>query len=199
MITTPTTPTTATATTSAGTRNAAVTRHWPTPLVIDDVDLTGLLDDRRLSDVVADGPPFATMTACSVIADEAGLSAEFLASMNALAVRQGAEPVTKLELEVQVWRAGYDLPATAYAEDFVGWCYLATSPAPEHSESGAIALTDPRAGSAMTAMPGLPWGRQVIVRPIRGAHVAMPGWLTCSVVPVEAHQYAVVALARSAR
>ncbi len=55
-----------------------------------------------------------------------------------------------------MWRAGYDLPATAYAEDFVGWCFLASSPAPAHSESGAIAIADPRAGSALTAMPPAP-------------------------------------------
>ncbi len=31
-------------------------------------------------------------------------------------------------------------------------------------------LTDPRAGSALTAMPGLPWGRQFVIRPAVGAH-----------------------------
>jgi hypothetical protein len=193
------TSTAATATPTDAPRAATVTRLWPTALVIDEIPLDGLLHDQELSDVPADGQQFELLAPGSVIADEARLVAEFLSSMNALAAGQNAAPVTAVEVEVQVWRAGYDLPVTAYAADFVGWCFLATSPAPEHSESGAIALTDPRAGSAMTAMPGLPWGRQVIVRPIPGAHVAVPGWLTCSVVPVEAHQYAVVAVARSAR
>lgn len=178
---------------------ATVTKHWPTPVVIDEIDLTGLLDDDAVAALHAAGPQFELIAPASVITGESALRAEFLSSMNALAQGQSTAPDTAVELEVQVWRAGYDLPATAYAADFVGWCFLATSPAPAHSESGAIALTDPRAGSAQTAMPGLPWGRQVIIRPVPGAHIAVPGWLTCSVVPVEAHQYAVVAVARSAR
>lgn len=193
------TATTTAATTRDATTAATVTRLWPTGLVIGQIYLAGLLRDEELGNVAADGQQFELLATGSVIADRERLAAEFLSSMNALAAGQNAAPVTNVEVEVQVWRAGYDLPATAYAADFVGWCFLATSPAPEHSESGAIALTDPRAGSAMTAMPGLPWGRQVIVRPIAGAHVAVPGWLTCSVVPVETHQYAVVAVARSVR
>lgn len=179
--------------------HATVSRHWPTGVVIDDVDLTGIVDDRLVGDLRADGVPFERLVPSAVIADQAALTAEFLTSMNALAQGQGTARVRAVELEVEVWRAGYDLPATAYAAEFVGWCFLASSPAPAHSESGAIAIADPRAGSALTAMPGLPWGRQVMIRPIPGAHAAVPGWLTCSVVPVEAGQYAIVAVARSVR
>lgn len=178
---------------------ATVSRHWPTGVVIDDVDLTGIVDERLIGELHADGVPFERLPPSAVIADQTALTAEFVTSMNALAEGQGAAPVKAVELELEVWRAGYDLPATAYAAEFVGWCFLASSPSPAHSESGAIAISDPRAGSALTAMPGLPWGRQVMIRPIPGAHATVPGWLTCSVVPVETGQYAVVAVARSVR
>ncbi|MGH3867794.1 MAG: hypothetical protein ACRDQ4_17035 [Pseudonocardiaceae bacterium] len=176
-----------------------VTRHWGTGLVISEVDLTGILQDSIASDLSPADMPFAQIPPSSVVADEAALRAEFLASMNALADSHGSPPVTDVELDVQVWRGGYDLPATSYAADFVGWCFLATSSTPQHSESGAIAIADPRAGSALTAMPGLPWGRQVMISPTPGAHAAVPGWLTCSVVPLEQGQHAIVAIAASVR
>lgn len=177
----------------------AVTRYWPTPVVIDDVDVTGIVDDGLLGELQADGVAFERLPPSAVIADQAALTMEFLSSMNALAQGQGTPRVQAVELEVEVWRAGYDLPATAYPAEFVGWVFLMSSPMPVHSESGAIAVADPRAGSALTAMPGLPWGRQVMIRPIPGAHAAVPGWLTCSIVPLEVGQYAVVAVARSVR
>lgn len=179
--------------------HATVTRYWPTGVVIDHVDLVGIVNDRLISDLRVDGASFERLPPCALIADQVALTAEFLASMNALAQGQGTAPVEAVELGLEVWRAGYDLPATAYAAEFVGWCFLASSPTPTHSESGAIAIADPRAGSALTAMPGLPWGRQMMIRPVPGAHLAVPGWLTCSVVPVETCQYAVVAVAQSIR
>lgn len=51
---------------------ATVTRHWPTGVVIDDVDLTGIVDDRLISDLHADGVPFERLppstgpTSCTV-------------------------------------------------------------------------------------------------------------------------------------
>jgi len=55
--------------------------------------------------------------------------------------------------------------------------------------------SDPRAGSAMTAMPGLPFGRQFIVRPVPGACAVVPGWLTSSVIPLEPRQRITIAIA----
>jgi hypothetical protein len=173
-----------------------VTRHWPTGVVIAEIDLAGIVAADAPSQNVS-GPPLQLLDIDEAVADEAALTAEFLASMNALAQAAGTNPVERIELEVQVWRTGYDQPATSYAADWISWCFLATSPTPQHSESGAIALADPRAGSALTAMPGLPWGRQMMIRPTPGAHATAPGWLTCSVVPVEEEQFAVVAVASS--
>lgn len=176
-----------------------VTRHWGTGVVISEFSLAGIVDTARANEMGSTGIPYEQIPPGTVLLDEAALKTEFLASMNALAATQDAPLVDDVELDVQVWRGGYDLPATSYPADFVGWCFLAASPAPQHSESGAIALADPRAGSALTAMPGLPWGRQVMIRPVPGAHASVPGWLTCSVVPVEKGQFAVVAVASSAR
>jgi hypothetical protein len=185
--------------TTATTVPGTVTRYWGTCVVIADIDITGIIRPGLADSFGPAGDSYEDVPASIVVADEHALRQEFIASMNSLAKAQGAKPVTDVDITVQVWRQGYDLPATAYAEEFVGWCYLATSPAPQHSESGSLSFADPRAGSAMTAMPGLPWGRQVMIRPQPGAHVAVPGWLTCSVVPVEHDQYAVVAIAKSVR
>jgi hypothetical protein len=178
---------------------AAVTRHWGTGVVISDVALGGIVRDGFAHSITPEGPAFERITPESVVTDMGALEAEFTSSMTALATSQELPPVQRADIEVQVWRAGYDLPATSYPAEFVGWCFLAASPSPQHSESGALAFADPRAGSALTAMPGLPWGRQVMIRPTAGAHAAVPGWLTCSVVPVETGQFAVVAVASSAR
>lgn len=176
-----------------------VTRHWPTGVVVAEIPLGGILAAADPPGPGAAGGPFEVVDTRSVVADLPALEAEFLASMNSLAAAVGSPPVQNVDLQVQLWRAGYDQPATSYAADWVAWCFLATSPAPQHSESGALALADPRAGSALTAMPGLPWGRQLMIRPTPGAHATAPGWLTCSVVPVEEGQFAVVAVATSVR
>ncbi len=178
---------------------STVSRHWGTGVVISDADLAGILRDDLAGAGGPSGAAFEQVPPSAVLADEEALKAQFLASMNAVATAQGTAAVEQVEIDVQVWQGGYDLPATSYPADVVGWCFLATSPTPQHSESGALALADPRAGSALTAMPGLPWGRQLMVRPTPGAHAAAPGWLTCSVVPVEEGQYAVVAVASSTR
>jgi hypothetical protein len=176
-----------------------VARYWGTGVVIAEIDITGIIRPGLADSFGPAGNSYEDVPASIVVADEPALRQEFIASMNALAEAQEAPPVADVNVTVQVWRQGYDLPATAYPDEFVGWCYLVTSPAPQHSESGSLSFADPRAGSAMTAMPGLPWGRQVMIRPQPGAHVAVPGWLTCSVVPVEHDQYAVVAIAKSVR
>jgi hypothetical protein len=103
--------------------------------------------------------------------------------------------VTGCRVEIQVWRDGYDQPAFSSQARYAGWTILAASPAPEHSESGCLAFADPRAGSAGTAMPGLPWGRQFLLTPVPGAHAVVPGWLTCSLVPLEHDQHITVAVA----
>jgi hypothetical protein len=165
-------------------------------MIVGDLPVDGLLRDS-IDQIGIDGDPFESIPAGHVVADETALKAALLASLNALAVAQGAASVAGAAIEVQVWRQGYDQPATGHSAEFVAWCYLAASAAPAHTESGALSFADPRAGSAMTAMPGLPWGRQVMIRPVPGAHAAAPGWLTTSVVPLERGQYAVVAIASS--
>lgn len=178
---------------------STVTRYWGTPIAIADINLAGIIRPGLAESFGPAGNSYEDIPLSVVVDDQPALREEFLTSMNSLAQAQGVEPVTSVDITVHIWRQGYDMPAIGYAEDFVGWCYLATSPAPQHSESGSLSFADPRAGAEMTAMPGLPWGRQVMIRPRPGAHVAVPGWLTCSVVPVEHGQYAVVAIAKSVR
>lgn len=172
-----------------------VSRHWKTPLIITQADISG---------VIPVGPtgPAAGAGRCQVLPADLVpglrlLEEQFLASMNALAAADETPEVTACRLEVQVWREGYDQPAFSAQARYAGWTILAASPAPEHSESGCLTFADPRAGSTATAMPGLPWGRQFLVTPTAGAHAVVPGWLTCSVIPLESGQHITVAVALS--
>ncbi|MFJ7412860.1 hypothetical protein ACIQWZ_18885 [Streptomyces sp. NPDC098077] len=91
---------------------------------------------------------------------------------------------------------GYEMPMMASDSDWVCWVFLEAS-APQHEESGVIAVYDPRAGSGMTASPGLPWGRQLSLRPVQGLMAVVPGWLTSAVQPVEENQVVTVLRAGS--
>lgn len=175
------------------TGSSAVERLWGTPTVVSALDLTGILMPGITAPDPA-GPVFETLPVGAVIADERRLRSLLLASMADLAVEQGLPAPPGLTLEIQVWRGGYDKPAFSVAAPAIAWCVLAAT-TPTNQESGAIALTDPRPAAPQTAMPGLPWGRQFIVRCAPGSHAAAPGWLTCSIVPVEQGQAALVAVA----
>jgi hypothetical protein len=174
-----------------------VSRSWKTGLIITRADLTGISPGDPAA--IMDGPG----ERCQVLPPGSVpgldlLEEQFLTSMNTLAAAEDAPEITACQMEIQVWRDGYDQPAFSSQARYAGWTVLAASPAPEHSESGCLAFADPRAGSAGTAMPGLPWGRQFLLTPVPGAHAAVPGWLTCSVVPLEHGQHITVAVAVSA-
>lgn len=182
-------------TTSTVPAAGTVSRYWKTGLIITHADLAGIItsdpaaghDDEGLRQVLPPGSvPGLDL-----------LEEQFLASMNALAAAEAAPEVTGCQIQIHRWKDGYDQPAFSSQARYVGWTILAASPAPEHSESGCLAFADPRAGSAGTAMPGLPWGRQFLLTPVPGAHAVVPGWLTCSVVPLEQHQHLTVAAAVS--
>jgi hypothetical protein len=176
---------------------ATVSRFWKTGLLITQADLTGVITGDPAAGVSPSGQPCQVLPPGSVPGLQA-LEEQFLASMNALAAADGAAEVTGCQVSVEVWRGGYDQPAFSSQARYTGWMVLAASPAPGHSESGSLAFADPRAGSAGTAMPGLPWGRQVLLTPTPGAHAVVPGWLTCSLVPLERHQHITIAAAVSA-
>lgn len=172
----------------------AVTRYWKTGVVIGRMGLDGLTDGDPASAVPSSGERCQLLPATAV-PGMALLREQLLAAMNDLARADEAEPVTSLDVTVQAWRNSYDEPARATPARYAAWVYLDASEAPAHSESGCVALSDPRAGSAMTAMPGLPFGRQFIVRPVPGTCAVAPGWLTSSVIPLEPRQRITVAVA----
>lgn len=184
-------------TTDTITTTGTVSRYWKTGLIITQADLSGIISGDPGPTTAPGGERCRSLPPSSVPGLQA-LEEQFLASMNALASADGAAEVTACQVEIQVWREGYDQPAFSCQARYAGWTILAASPAPEHAESGCLAFADPRAGSAGTAMPGLPWGRQFLVTPVPGAHAVVPGWLTCSVVPLERNQHVTVAAAVSA-
>jgi hypothetical protein len=174
-----------------------VTRYWKTGLIITHAGLTGVITTDPAATADSDGERCQVLPPGSVPGLHL-LEEQFLTSMNALAAAEDAPEVTGCRVQIQVWRGGYDQPSFSVQARYAGWTILAASPAPEHSESGCLAFADPRAGSAGTAMPGLPWGRQFLMTPGPGAHAVVPGWLTCSVVPLEHDQHITVAAALSA-
>jgi hypothetical protein len=184
-------------TTAAIAAAGTVSRHWKTGLIITQADLTGIISADPAATACTDGQRCQVLP-LSCVPGMRVLEEQFLASMNALAAAEDAPEVTACHVEIQAWRDGYDQPGFSVQARYAGWTILAASPAPGHSESGCLAFADPRAGSAGTAMPGLPWGRQFLLNPVPGAHAVVPGWLTCSVVPLEHGQHITVAAAFSA-
>ncbi len=170
-----------------------VAHHWATPILLGTIDLT---DQRVTPPPAAEGQPVQAIPPGAALADPDVLASALLASVNQLAEANGDGPYSAVDLRVELWDAGYDAPAVSYPADYVAWCVLAVSGG-RHDESGAITLADPRTGSNLTAVPGLPWGRQIILRPQPGAHLAIPGWLTSAVAPVEDGQQVLVAIATS--
>ncbi|MFD8531548.1 hypothetical protein ACFV0L_29420 [Streptosporangium canum] len=177
----------------------AVARHWPTNVVFDQIDLSGIVhaDLTALLDADTASPQvLEVIEAKQVLADEDALRAHLLASMRALAAADGRPRPEAVNLEIQVWRGGYDLPPTASSSDYVAWCVLAATGS-TYTESGAVALADPRAGCALVPMPGLPWGNPAMITAKAGAHMAAPGWLIHFVIPAEEAQSVIVAAASS--
>lgn len=171
-----------------------VTRYWKTGVIIGHISLDGIIDGDPADAVPASGGRCQPLP-LTAVPGIATLREQLLTAMNDLARADEAAPVTEIDLAVQAWRNGYDEPAFATPARYAAWAYLAASAAPAHAESGCLAFSDPRAGSAMTAMPGLPFGRQFIVRPVPGACAIVPGWLTSSVIPLEPRQRITIAIA----
>ena len=127
-----------------------VTRYWKTGVVIGHLSLDGITNGDPASAVPASGERCQSLP-LTAVPGIAALREQLLASMNDLARADEAAPVTEIGLTVQTWRNGYDEPAFATPASYAAWVYLAASDAPAHTESGCLAFSDPRAGSAMTA------------------------------------------------
>ncbi|MEZ0076266.1 hypothetical protein [Planotetraspora sp. GP83] len=170
---------------------------WGTNVLVEEAALQDIVrDDVRLPEA---GPTCEDLAPARFVTNPAALEEVFLAGMNAVARMDGAPPITSVVVRIQGWREGHGIPAAAESSPYVGWCCLFATPAPSTAESGCLSLADPRAGSDLTAMPGLPWGRQVLIRPVPGALAIAPGWLTHSVVPIEHGQQLVMAVATCSR
>lgn len=106
-------------------------------------------------------------------------------------VNSNTSEVDMISLSIEKWNQGFEIPAYASREDIHGWLFLDGKPA-SHSDSGTVCIIDPRAGSDMCAVPGLPWGRPLILAPNPGAFAVVPGWMTSSVLPLEPGQESLV-------
>src|ERR1017187_4597408 len=150
-----------------------VSRSWKTGLIITRADLTGISSGDPAA--IMDGPG----ERCQVLPPGSVpgldlLEEQFLTSMNTLAAAEDAPEITACQMEIQVWRDGYDQPAFSSQARYAGWTVLAASPAPEHSESGCLAFADTRARRARpplaTSIPPHPSTRRPRRCP-RGAHL----------------------------
>jgi hypothetical protein len=174
-----------------------VTRYWKTGIVIGHLGLDGITVDSAPAAEARDGGARCLSLPAGSVPGLRALEEHMLATMNDVAAAEHAPRVRGIEADIQVWRNGYDQPAFACQARYAGWVILAASDTPQHAESGCLAFADPRAGSALTAMPGLPFGRQFLMKPVPGAYAVVPGWLTSSVVPLEVSQRITVAVVTS--
>ncbi len=104
----------------------------------------------------------------------------------------GLEP--EVRLQVLDWHPGYEVPLVTSNAECFGWLFLAGSES-QHSDAGTVAIADPRSGSNMVALPGLPWGRPLVISPRKGTLIVAPSWLTASVLPLDPLQRVLVAFA----
>jgi hypothetical protein len=176
--------------------DSTVARLWTTPVIFDMVNLDGMVNPELTVDSA--GPRLEYLPTHAVLLDMARLTKLLLTAFTVLAEADEAPPPRGVEVEVQVWRQGHDVPAASFAADYIAWLFVVSNPGPNR-ETGSLSLADPRAGSDMTAMPGLPWGRTVFTNPIPGGLLAHPGWVTSSIVPLAAGQYTVAVHASSVR
>jgi hypothetical protein len=186
---------------SCGNACPAVRQHWGTPVAFATLDPAGLLSPAAAR-VGPDGPALQLVPAEEIFTDPAEATSRFRTTFDALTAEFGqdlAPPANRIDVEVQVWRHGYALPAAGHPADMVAWWVLDAGSAPERAEAGALTFADPRTGSPLTPIPGRPWGRHLLIRPVPGAHIAVPGWLASSVVPLEPGQHVLVAFASTGR
>ncbi|MGN5633249.1 hypothetical protein [Streptomyces sp. AC154] len=173
---------------------------WSTAVLVRELRVRSLIRESPTR-TRPDGQPHTQLPAEDLVHDISSLRGEILGAMQQLygrATESGprVRPVTGVDIVAEVWRAGYELPMMASEGDWLCWIVLEAS-VPQHEESGVIAVYDPRAGSGMTASPGLPWGRQLSLRPVQGLMAVVPGWLTSAVQPIEDNQVVTVLRASS--
>jgi hypothetical protein len=174
---------------------STIERHWGADVLVCQVDASRIArSDIAQLLLVDDGQQHRVIPVEDVVGDLPALYEAFRTAAAELLRRDGALGSVSLSLQAEVWRGGYEVAQASSPGDFVGWCFLAATPA-QHKDSGNVAILDPRVGAAMVAVPGLPAARQVSVRPAPGNLAVVPGWLTTVVQPVEADQSVIVVVA----
>jgi hypothetical protein len=83
------------------------------------------------------------------------LEEQFLTSMNALAAAEDTPEITTCQVEIQIWRDGYDQPAFSSQARYAGWTVLAASPAPSTSNQAAWPSPTPSNTASTSPSPSL--------------------------------------------
>ncbi|MGW2541296.1 hypothetical protein ACWC5I_10585 [Kitasatospora sp. NPDC001574] len=173
------------------TPTTTVTHRWETSLLVQEPDLDDIL--RPQVNLLDQGTgPCTDLPLSAAVTDEDLLTGTLSVAMRQLQERDEARgvltpPITGVTCRLMVLRGGHEAPVLDTPGSYTAWLFLQTI-APEHKDSGSLAIYDPRAGAAMHAVPGLPWGRQFTVRPRAGTLAVVPGWLTSALMPVEEGQ-----------
>lgn len=138
---------------------------WPTPLWNGAVALTGS-DDIDHPDRVRE-------------ALQIGL---------AQTLSTGGTETSSIEVRIQrtTLHSETRIPIHSSRAELCAWIWIEEQGQPETEESGSIHLHDPRAGASLTVLPGLPWGRPIVLMPRVGTAVIWPGWLSWTLLPLSA-------------
>jgi hypothetical protein len=94
------------------------------------------------------------------------------------------EAMRDLPLKVARWLRGYAVPLSRTTQTW-RLIFCLEAPSPPVAESGALVLHDPRTGDANVSIPGLPFGRPLVLTPAVGLLLITPGWLALSVMPID--------------
>lgn len=172
-------------------QTTTVTHLWETSLLVQEPDLDDILR-LRVNLLDQGSGPCTDLPLSAAVRDENLLTGTLSIAMRQLQERDEARgvdtaPITGVTCRLMVWRGGYEAPVLDTPGSYAAWLFL-QAVAPAHKDSGSLAIYDPRAGAAMHAVPGLPWGRQFTVRPRAGTLAVVPGWLTSALMPVEEGQ-----------
>lgn len=165
---------------------------WATEVLLGRIDVQPFLNERIRGLAARTGRPIDELDMRQYLDETSPLEALWTDMFTHLhRASGGTADVSRVELKLEVWRRGYEDPVLTTKRDYMGWLFLHGTVA-RHSDSGTVAILDPRTASSMSAVPGLPWGRSLVLRPLSGSLGIVPGWLTASVLPLEADQTAIV-------
>lgn len=159
---------------------------WSTHVAFAAFDAERIVTSALTERLATHSETYTALEAPEYLTDATELSDRFAWAASSI-LGLGSPTACQIQLSLELWGPGYEAPVLLGAADATGWAFLLGSPA-DHSDAGTVAVIDPRAGSNMVPVPGMPWGRPLVVAPVPGTLTTIPSWLMASVLPLDPNQ-----------